>query len=169
MPPVAPLMPRKMLPPPTTIAISTLSSARAFVTSAAMRCTTSESMPKLSDWSANASPESLSTTRRYLLSDISSSSRGRAGVSLLADLDAREAPDRGIAAQSGNERPNGRLLVLDERLLDERSTRVGLVEAVELAVDDLGPGLLGLALLARLRLVDLALALDVTGGHLVTR
>src|SRR6476659_4073982 len=136
MPPVAPLMPRKMLPPPTTIAISTLSSARAFVTSAAMRCTTSESMPKLSFWSANASPESLSTTRRYLLSDISRSSRS--GVrSLLADLDAREATDRGIAAQPGHERPHGRLLVLHERLIDERTARVGLVEAVELALDDL--------------------------------
>src|SRR5690242_21689608 len=124
-------MPRKMLPPPTTIAISTLSSARAFVTSAAMRCTTSESMPKLSFWSANASPESLSTTRRYLLSDISRSSRAPTGGSLLADLDAREAAARGIAAEPGDERPHRRLLVLHERLLDQRPARVGLVEAVD--------------------------------------
>src|SRR6185295_16524927 len=150
MPPVAPLIPRKMLPPPTTIAISTLSSARAFVTSAAIRCTTSESMPKLSLRSANASPESLSTTRRYLLSDISGSLRAPADGSLLADLDAREATDRGTATEPGDERAHRRLLVLHERLLDQRAARVGLVEAVDLAVDDLGPGLLGLAFLTRL-------------------
>src|SRR5690242_1972665 len=123
-------MPRKMLPPPTTIAISTLSSARAFVTSAAMRCTTSESMPKLSLRSANASPESLSTTRRYLLSDISRSSRAPAGGSLLADLDAREAANRGIAAEPRYERSHRRLLVLDERLLDQGAAGVGLEEPV---------------------------------------
>src|SRR5215831_8177590 len=142
MPPVAPLMPRKMLPPPTTIAISTLRSA-------------------------NASPESLSTTRRYLLSDISRSSRAPAGGSLLADLDAREAANRGIAAEPRYERPHRRFLVLDERLLDECTTGVGLVEAVELALDDLGPSLLGLAFLARLGLVDLALALDLVGWNVV--
>src|SRR5205085_1880936 len=92
-----------------------------------------------------------------------------AGGSLLADLDAREATNRGIAAQPRYERPNRRLLVLDERLLDERTAGVGLVEPVDLAVDDLGPGLLGLALLAGLRLVDLALVLDDVGRHVVAR
>jgi hypothetical protein len=45
MPRVAPLMPRKMLPPPTTIAISTFRSRRASLTSCAMRNTTGASMP----------------------------------------------------------------------------------------------------------------------------
>src|SRR6185437_3355375 len=138
MPPFAPIMPRKMLPPPTTMAISTPRSARALVTSPAMRCTTSESMPKLIDLSANASPESLSTTRRYLLSAISSSfgpagGRARVGASLLANLDASEATNGGIAAETGDERTHGGLLVLHERLLDERAARIRLVEPVELA------------------------------------
>src|SRR5471030_2063168 len=119
MPLVAPIMPRKMLPPPTTIAISTPRSARALVTSAAMRCTTSESMPKLIDLSANASPESLSTTRRYLLSDISNSPLASADGSLLADLDPSEAAHCGVAPELGDKRPDGRLLVLHGRLLEE--------------------------------------------------
>ena len=42
--------------------------ARASATSSAMRCTTAASMPKLVVVSANASPDSLRTTRRYWLS-----------------------------------------------------------------------------------------------------
>src|SRR6202166_2241174 len=119
MPPLAPIMPRKMLPPPTTMAISTPRSARALVTSLAMRCTTSESIPKLIDLSANASPESLSTTRRYLLSDISGSlvcfrPCVPTGGSLLADLDPGEAAHGGIAPEPGDKRPDGRLLILHE-------------------------------------------------------
>src|SRR5438045_3341194 len=164
MPPVAPCMPRKMLPPPTTIAISTPRSARALVTSPAMRCTTSESIPKPTERSANASPESLSTTRRYLLSGISislafagawpgsfvvSRLRGRSKWSVLTDLDAGETADGGIGAQGLHERADRLLLVLDERLLDQRDR---LEEAVELPLDDLGPCLLGFALFRRLLL-----------------
>jgi len=49
MPLVAPVSPRKMLPPPTTIAISTPRSARAFVTSSAIRWTTAASIPNPMD------------------------------------------------------------------------------------------------------------------------
>src|SRR6478752_6860694 len=126
MPPLAPLIPRKMLPPPTTIAISTPRSARALVTSPAMRCTTSESMPNPIERSANASPESFSTTRRYLLSDIStpSGSEPTSGSettrwSVFADLDPGETTDGCTAAEALDQRADRLLLILDERLLDE--------------------------------------------------
>src|SRR5260221_2348659 len=122
MPPDAPLIPRKMLPPPTMIAISTPRSARALVTSAAIECTTSESMPNPIERSANASPESLSTTRRYLLSGIRSSSRIRVSQSglggscpilrsVLADLDAGEPADRGSGTQALHQCADRLLLV----------------------------------------------------------
>src|SRR5947208_12482950 len=170
MPRVAPLIPRKMLPPPTTIAISTPRSARAFDASSAMRCTTSESMPKPIARSANASPESFRTTRRYRLSGIDaplvwsswSPGRGHAGRTrralLLADLDAREAPNGGTVPQRLDERCDALLLVLHERLLEQRHL---LEEAVQLPVDDLAESRFGLALLARLRLEDGSLPIDL--------
>src|SRR2546422_1949801 len=88
MPAWAPLRPRKMLPPPTTIAISTSRSRRTSATSAAMRETTSPSMPWAWVESANASPDSLSTTRVQ-----------RAGTALPPDLHLGEARDRRVAEQ----------------------------------------------------------------------
>src|SRR6185436_1966823 len=134
MPRFSPLMPRQMLPPPTTIAISTPSSRRAAATSSAMRCTTAASMPKPLRASANASPESLSTTRPYWLRCCPPSvmlslrlvrSRplrprpARGGGSGLADLDAREAAHAGIRAETLHQLGDGGLRLLDEPLLEE--------------------------------------------------
>src|SRR5947209_14190158 len=133
MPRVAPLMPRKMLPPPTTTAISTPRSTRAAATSSAMRCTTPASMPKLSDASANASPDSLSTTRRNRLSPtvapsplVTVSPWSRA-VLLLAHFDAREPVHRGIRPERPQQLPDRRLRVAHVGLLDEH---VVLVEGL---------------------------------------
>src|SRR5262249_7476597 len=136
MPRVAPVRPRKMLPPPTTIAISTPRSPRAFVTSSAMRCTTLASMPNPIFWSANASPESFSTTRWYRLAVIGNSSRAKSVVRranpralFLSDLDPREPADVCIGPERLHDRVDRLLVVLHERLLDERDR---LEEAVEL-------------------------------------
>ena len=51
-----------MLPPPTTMAICTLRASLASATSSANRLTTTASMPEPMEESANASPESLSST-----------------------------------------------------------------------------------------------------------
>src|SRR5262245_60767356 len=163
-----------MLPPPTTIAISTPRSPRAFVTSSAMRCTTTASMPNPIFWSANASPESFSTTRWYRLAVIGNSSRAELVVErreppealFLSDLDPRESTDVRVGPEGLHHGVDRLLVVLDERLLDECDR---LEEAVELAVDDLRPGLLGLALFLGLCLVDIALACDFLGRHFVAR
>ena len=148
-------MPRKMLPPPTTIAISTPSSARAFVTSSAMRCTTSASMPKPIVWSANASPESLSTTRRYWLSVISSSSSSDVDVGRVYSSPILTRAKRRTVRVAARAPSTSAPIVCFWSLTNDCSTqRDRLEEAVELAVDDLGPRLLGLALFAGLRLVD---------------
>src|SRR6185312_14148515 len=63
MPLAEPARPRKILPPPTTMHIS-VPAACASATSRAIRSTTSMLMPKLSS-PINASPETLSRTRRY--------------------------------------------------------------------------------------------------------
>src|SRR3954471_8160146 len=63
MPWAEPARPRKILPPPTTMHIS-VPAACASATSRAIRSTTSILMPKLSS-PINASPETLSRTRRY--------------------------------------------------------------------------------------------------------
>ena len=73
----APFRPRKMLPPPTTMAISTLRASVASATSSASRLTTTASMPEPMEESANASPESLSSTLPHRLSGMRSSTPRR--------------------------------------------------------------------------------------------
>src|ERR1700675_1162476 len=164
MPRVAPVRPRKMLPPPTTIAISTPRSARALVTSSAMRWTTTASIPNPIVWSAKASPESFSTTRGFPLGCIGNSSRagsygsavgGLADGLFLSDLDPCEPADVRLRAERLHDRVDRLLVVLDERLLEKDDS---LVEAVQLALVDLRPGRLGLALFAGLGFEDVALA-----------
>src|SRR5829696_8269884 len=65
MPLPAPVAPRQMLPPPTTTATSTFSSVRTSAISWATWNTTSPSM-ELPPLPANASPDSLRTTRFHL-------------------------------------------------------------------------------------------------------
>src|SRR5688572_218928 len=108
--------------------------------------------------SENASPESLSTTRRYLLSPIRWSS-------VLADLDAGEAPDGGVLAEVFEQLADRGLGLAHERLLEEH---VLLVEAVEPPLDDLGNRVVRLALVAGELLEDGALLVDHICGHVFT-
>src|SRR5437868_12431223 len=83
----------------------------------------------------------------------------------LADLHSREPAHARVRTERLHKCVDRLLVVLDERLLEERDR---LEEAVELAFDDLGPRLLGFALFSRLRLEDRALALDLVLRHVVT-
>src|SRR5688500_2927549 len=104
MPAPAPVMPRQMLPPPTTMATST-PRFRALTTSPATYSANLPSMPKEVS-PAKASPESLSRIRLYFAS-------GTGSLSIQVDLG--EGGDGGVAEQLGD-----RLLVVaDERLLEE--------------------------------------------------
>src|SRR5579884_1626159 len=173
MPRVAPLIPRKMFPPPTTIAISTPRSVRAAATSSAIRWATAASIPKPTDSSANASPESFSTTRPNRLwatpsppvSSLPSAAARRTPRLLLADLDPREAADGGATTERPEQLRDRRLRVTHERLLGQH---VILVEALEPALDDHRDLVLGLALVARELLEDGALLVEGVGRDLVT-
>src|SRR5215212_10982576 len=105
MPAPAPAMPRQMLPPPTTTAISVPRSRWTSATSAAMRATVAPWIPKPVTGSANASPDSLRTTRLQF---------PRMPV-LPADHDLGETGERGVAQELGD----GHLVVLDEVLLEQ--------------------------------------------------
>src|SRR6476619_5501050 len=85
-------------------------------------------------------------------------------VLFLADLHAREAAHARVRTEILHKGADRLLVVLHERLLDERDR---LEEAVELALDDLGPRLLGLSLFAGLRLEDRALAFDLVLRHVL--
>src|SRR5215213_1118591 len=121
-------MPRQMLPPPTTTAISTPSSARASATSSATRCTTAASMPKLMVTSANASPDSLRTTREYWPTVAWLMER----TLVLAHLHAGEPRELGVAAEVLDELGDADLRVLHGRLLEQDDV---LVERVEPTLD----------------------------------
>src|SRR5712692_9861790 len=110
MPRSAPGNPRKMFPPPTTTAISTPSFECAVATSSAMRWTTSASMPNPMDVSANTSPESLSTTRRYR--DVSLTARPLVAL-LLAHLDPDETEDGGFLSETAEQLAHGGLRLAD--------------------------------------------------------
>src|SRR6266508_6274360 len=160
MPRSAPGMPRKMLPPPTTMAISTPSSACEAATSSAMRWTMWASMPKPVDVSAKTSPESFSTTRSYR--DASPTRL----LLLFADLDPDEPSDGCLLAELAQQLADRRLRLADERLLDEN---VRLVEAVQAAFDDLGDGLLGLPFVAGELLEHGSRLVHHVGGDIVAR
>src|SRR3954452_7081919 len=161
MPSPAPVWPRQMLPPPTTIAISVPSCCWVSATSAAMRATTAPSIPYPKETWANASPDSLSTTRCQRPRP---SPFGDVSVTPLApDLDLGEARDLGVAQQL----LDGHLGVAHELLLEQHA--LSEEAAGELAFHDLGDGLLGFAFVARLGLQDLALLLHLIGRDLITR
>src|SRR5438105_3197238 len=153
----APFRPRKMLPPPTTMAICTLRASTASATSSASRLTTTASMPEPMEESANASPESLSSTLPHRLS-------GTTVPLLFADFDPHEPRDLGLRPEPRQQRADRHLRVTDVALLEEA---VLLVEAAEAALHDLGDGLLGLALVAGQVLEHDALGVDHVGGDVV--
>src|SRR3954454_14191763 len=151
MPEFSPVAPRQMLPPPTTTATSVPNSCRASDTSMAMRSTMELSIVSTDEALANASPESLRTTRRH----------GCVGSVRSAPHDHLcEADDAGVAEHLLHRL----LVVLGEGLLEQDPL---LVPAVEHAVDDLGKGGLGLARVAGLGLERGPLGLDLIGGHIV--
>src|SRR5205807_5691216 len=152
----APFRPRKMLPPPTTMAICTLRASTASATSSARRFTTTASMPEPMEESANASPESLSSTLPQRLSGI--------GPLLLADLDPDEPGDLGLGAEPRQQRPDGDLGIPYVALLEEA---VLLVEPADAALDDLGDGLFRLALVTGQVLQHGPLGLDHLGWNVV--
>src|SRR5918994_1892219 len=152
MPRSAPGLPRKMLPPPTTTAISTPSSVFAAATSSAMRCTTAASMPEPEAASANTSPDSFSTTRSYLDASPNASPYAFFAILLVttrrllvADLDPHEAADGRILAELAQQLADRGLRLAEERLPDQDDT---LVEGVDPAFDDLRDRLLRLPLVA---------------------
>src|SRR3954470_14410886 len=148
MPALAPVIPRQMLPPPTTTAISMPSSARTSTISDASCSSTLPSMPYPSS-PAKASPESFSSTR------------GHRAPSAANDH-LSEPHDGGIA-----EYLLDRLLLVPHELLLEQH---GLAEpTVEFAVDDLRQRSFGLSLVARDGFERLALCRDGVRRHFLAR
>src|SRR5438105_249078 len=153
-----------MLPPPTTTAICTPSDS---VTSASCRArpaVASGEMPNMLSGEANASPESFRRTRWWIGPSSATS------ADLFPELVAGEAPHRDLLPHLGgdlvDQLAHGLRVVADERLVQQDPV---LVERGELALHDLGQGLLGLALLASPGLVDLALAFHDVVGDVVAR
>src|SRR5919106_2714552 len=164
--------PLKMLPPPTTTAGWTPTS----ITSAswrARRSTDPSWMPKSPPGGANASPDSLSSTRPYASPPAEALMRlpPRGGAVLSPNV-AREPPDLHLLPDLGRELPDHvldrplALGILEELLVEEAAV---LVESLQLALDDPREDVLGLPLLAGLCLVDLALLRQDLLGHLVAR
>src|SRR5687767_13203562 len=91
MPAPAPVVPRQMLPAPTTTAISTPRSRRASAISPAMRSTTPPSMVSSEADEANASPESFRTTRRRRGASLMRRSTAHDDLGELGDVGAAEA------------------------------------------------------------------------------
>src|SRR5215218_2549200 len=183
MPAASAVEPRTMLPPPTTTAICTPRSS----TSTSWRATPSmrsKPSPKPVAESANASPESFSSTRSYcgLPSPASAGGPspaitnatvppvprppGVAGLGPLPHLEAGEAAQHELLAHLGRvvvqQVLDGLLVVADVRLVEQHDL---LVEAVELALDDLLHDVGRLAL--GLGGVDLALLLEHVVGHVL--
>src|SRR5205823_1960344 len=160
MPAPAPVAPRQMLQPPTTMAISVSSSRRASASSIAIRSTIAPSMVSSLAELANASPETFRTTRfhgcvggvvtppscaemyRNPLNSRVSVHPGT-GLGSRADTDLSEADDLGVAEHL----LDALLVVLGVALLEQHAL---LVPAVELALDDLRKRLVGLARVAGL-------------------
>src|SRR5262245_48233402 len=166
MPAALAAMPRKMLPPPITMATWTPSSVTSRI-SAPTRSSTGGSIPY--PWSpASASPESFRTIRRY---------RGRPAASAAATGSASD-PEAG---ESLDDHPLARLgvgqvdevldLRLPARVLDERLFEQALLgeELLELALDNLVEHLGGLLLVGHLAAVDLPLLLEYRVRHVLAR
>src|SRR6476646_6963736 len=127
--------PRQMLPPPTTTAICTPIEVTS--TSCSARCSVAtDEMPNGGSPGENASPESLSSTRRYASVPRASTAVSGASVTgarppvamgwslgLLAQLEPGEPADRQLLADlSGNlvhQLRDRDLVVLHERLVEQ--------------------------------------------------
>src|ERR1017187_1946206 len=125
--------------------------------------------------SANASPESFSTTRRYWLAATRLPLSLDAGlgyltpgplrsVLVLADLDAREPADGGVRSKAREELTDGSFRLLYEGLLEQDDV---LEEAVQAALDDLGERLLRLAFVAGELFEHRPLLVEDVGGDVL--
>src|ERR1041384_1467704 len=129
MPPSLSCAPRKMFPPPMTIAISQPRALTSLISSANDR-TVALSMPYL------ASPLTLRMTRLYLRTLFT----GRRPLLFdpFANLVPHEAPDLDVLSHARDRFPQQvadlAVGVLDEGLLDQTDFRI---EAVQFALDDL--------------------------------
>src|ERR1700760_100031 len=158
MPRSARAAPRNMFSPPTPAATCTPSLVAAMI-SAARWATTSGEMPRGSS-PANSPPDSFSRTRCQLgWTDPAADSAMSSG---LADLEPGEPGD--LEAVGGQDLLDGGLIVLHESLLREHNV---LEIGVQPALDDLGDGLLGLALVAGDLLGDPALLLHDVSRHVL--
>src|ERR1051326_5132110 len=162
MPPSLSCAPRKMFPPPMTIAISQPRALTSLISSANDR-TVALSMPYFSS-PPRASPVTLRMTRLYLRTLFT----GRRPLLFdpFANLVPHEAPDLDVLSHARDRVPQQvadlAVGVLDEGLLDQTDFRI---EAVQFALDDLIDDLFRLALLQHLSAIDGALALDLFGRH----
>src|SRR5271165_6040910 len=165
MPSPAPVVPRQMLPPPTTIAICTSSSSRALAISLASRATVEASIVSSEEELASASPESLSTIRCHRGITLSTS----LGVtSVIGAAPARSRADNRLSEANElrvpEQLPYGLLFVLDIGLIEQDPL---LVPALEAPIDDLVEGGLGLAFVAGDRGRRLAEFLDQLWWHVL--
>src|SRR5579872_83686 len=161
IPSPAPIVPRQMLPPPTTTAISTPNSSQAAAISRASLATVAASMVSSEAALASASPESLSTTlcqRGFSDSVMVPTPLPSSAPGSGADDHLGEAREFRAAEQVGD----GALLVADVGLLEQHLL---LEPPVQPPLDDLRERRLGFLLVPCDRLGDLALRLDPVLGH----
>src|SRR6516165_7371880 len=151
MPLLSPVVPRQMLPPPTTTANCRPPASMACAISLAMRSTVAASMVSSDAAEARASPDILRTMRRGSPTIPSASG---------ADDDLRERHDAG-RAEHGRD---ALLLVAHVALIQQHAL---LEPAVHTPVDDLLQSGLRLSLVARDRLESGALGSHLALGHLV--
>src|ERR1700688_73300 len=173
----SPMAPRQMLPPPTTMASSRSSSTRSEVISRAKRSTTPPSIVSSDAEQARASPDILRTIRRRCntrsvtaaslagaLSVTAASVVTGATVSLpvasAADNDLGEPHDLGAPDEVGDRA----LLVLGVCLLEQAPL---FEPPVHPALDDLGEGRLGLALVPGDLLHGGPLGVDLVLGNVL--
>src|SRR6266545_1071239 len=153
------VVPRRILPPPTTKPSWTPRACTAF-NSSVSRSMTPTSMPEPpARWAAQASPETFSRARPYASFPANSApSELEPGEAAHLDLLA------GLAGERLHQIADLDLVVLHERLLEQH---VLLVELAQLPLDDLGLDALGFLLLGHLGGVDAPFPLDDLGGNVL--
>src|SRR5579872_62769 len=162
----SPIVPRQMLPPPTTMASSMSSSARARVISRAKRSTTLASMVSSDADEASASPDILRTSRRRRsasgAAEMSATAvdLGSTPALSVADNDLREAHDLRALYDFGDRA----FFVPGVRLVEEHPL---LEPAVHATLHDLGQRRFRLALVARDPLDSGALGLHLFVGDVL--
>src|SRR5579872_936728 len=167
-------LPRTMLPPPTTTAISTPSDCTS-ASCLASEVTTVPSMPNPPSVPAKISPESLSKTRRKtgFTPPASPPEEGSPSV-VLPHPEPGEAADDDVLLHAGGQLADDVAdlllagLVPDVELLEQHPVLVG-EDRLDLALDDLLADLLGLLQHLVGAGEDLALLVEEVGRHVLDR